>query len=110
MKADRAARIDRRISLVAGDKLRPDSEHVAPTFDPRHWIAPMPFRGESDLGQRRRVIGPGSGDVHQGDCGLQKARKATKSLAPSIWDQGKAHPSESCSSGQVSPTVLERNA
>src|SRR6266852_5642922 len=80
MKADRAALINRGVGLVAGDKLRPDSQHHAPTLDPAHRIAPMPFRGESDLGQRRSVIGPGSGDVHQGEYGLQKVTKATKSL------------------------------
>jgi hypothetical protein len=47
----------------------------------------MPFRGESDLGQRRRVIGPGSRDVHQGEYGLQKVTKATKSLPPGLGEE-----------------------
>ena len=49
----------------------------------------MLFRGESDLGQRRRVIGPGSGNVHQGDYGLQKVTKATKSLANLFGNQAR---------------------
>src|SRR5438876_391686 len=86
MEANCAALIDCCIGLVADDKLWQDGKHVVPTLEPLYWIAPVPFRCQSNLGQRHSVIGLGSRDVHQGEYGVMtNIRERPPLIGPGDW-------------------------
>ena len=47
---------NRNVSFMAGNELRPDGQHFAPTLNPFLRIAPMPLGGESNVRQGLCII------------------------------------------------------